>query len=70
MLGRSELAIDFVEGEAVRDLIDRMIAEYGDAFAALAASEVRMAIDSTLVALEQSLRPGSEVAFFPPVTGG
>jgi len=31
---------------------------------------VRIAVDQVMVTETQALRPGAEVAFFPPVTGG
>ena len=34
------------------------------------ANRIKAAVNQTLVAEDQALRDGDEVAFFPPVTGG
>jgi molybdopterin converting factor, subunit 1, non-archaeal len=39
-----------------------------DAFADM--TLVRVAVNQTYVGLDHPVRPGDEVAFFPPVTGG
>lgn len=39
-------------------------------FEALQAPAVRTAVDQTLVNLDVDLRPNSEVAFLPPMSGG
>lgn len=39
-----------------------------DAFADMAL--IRVAVNQTYVGLDHPVRPGDEVAFFPPVTGG
>jgi molybdopterin converting factor small subunit len=36
----------------------------------LSAEDVLVAVDQTVVTSDFLVRPGSEVAFFPPVTGG
>lgn len=44
----------------------------GDVWAAALAPEraVRVAVDQAMAGPDTPLRPGAEVAFFPPVTGG
>lgn len=56
---------------SVGALRDELVAQ-GEPYAqALAPGKaVRMALDQVMVAGDASLREGSEVAFFPPVTGG
>ena len=52
---------------ALRDLL----AARGEPWAALATTKnLRAAVNQQRVGLEAPLRPGDEVAFFPPVTGG
>lgn len=41
-----------------------------DGIAALGAENVRVAINQALVTAPATIRPGDEVAFMPPVTGG
>ena len=36
----------------------------------LSAEDILVAVDQTVVSSDFLVRPGSEVAFFPPVTGG
>jgi molybdopterin synthase sulfur carrier subunit len=65
-------------GEAVEtqaatlaDLRDELIARGGAHASALARGKaVRMALDQVMSHETAALRDGSEVAFFPPVTGG
>jgi molybdopterin synthase sulfur carrier subunit len=49
-------------------LISQRLDEKG--MAALGAENVRVAINQALVAAPQTISPGDEVAFMPPVTGG
>ena len=52
---------------ALRDLL----AARGEPWAALATTtNLRAAVNQQMVGLDAPLRPGDEVAFFPPVTGG
>jgi len=41
-----------------------------DAMSALRARDVRIAVNQELIEGDVGLRPGDEVAFMPPVTGG
>ena len=55
----------------VRDLIDQLRARearYAVAFADLSA--IRVAVDQQLTDLDASIEGATEVAFFPPMTGG
>jgi sulfur-carrier protein len=70
-VGRSALE---VPADAVRDLVD-LLAELrprvnSDAFAALRAPNVRIAVNREFVEGGGVLRDGDEVAFMPPITGG
>jgi molybdopterin synthase sulfur carrier subunit len=69
-LGGSE-AIELPDGATVAGLRDALIAR-GTAHAnALARHKaVRCAVDQQVADEATALRPGAEVAFFPPVTGG
>ena len=70
VLGPRE-SVDVVDGATVGDLRDRLIALGGSHAEALARGRaLRMALDQTLCDERAVLRPGAEVAFFPPVTGG
>lgn len=66
----NELSLDFVEAEAVSGLICRLVDTKGEAFELLNADSVKVAVNSELCNLTTELKPGDEVAFFPPVTGG
>jgi len=69
-LGRGEEALD-TSAETLGALRDELIAR-GEPYAgALARGKaVRMALDQVMQQDDATLREGSEVAFFPPVTGG
>ena len=57
--------------KTIRDLIQELSdrePRYAAAFADLNA--IRCAIDQTLVSFDESLENATEVAFFPPMTGG
>lgn len=52
---------------ALRDCL----AARGEPWSALAtAKNLRVAVNQRMVGLDAPVRPGDEVAFFPPVTGG
>ena len=56
---------------SVRDLIDQLRARearYAMAFADLSA--IRVAVDQQVTDLDASIEGATEVAFFPPMTGG
>ena len=52
---------------ALRDLL----AARGEPWSALATTKnLRVAVNQQMVGLDAVVKPGDEVAFFPPVTGG
>ena len=69
-LSCSELSLEYIEGETIGKLIDRLIAQQGSKFNSLLDDSVKSAINSSLVDREQVITASSEIAFFPPVTGG
>ena len=59
------------QAATLANLRDELIARGGPHAAALARGKaVRMALDQIMRPESAALRDGSEVAFFPPVTGG
>jgi len=52
----------------LRDELIARGAPYADSLAR--GRSVRVALDQVMCSEAQALRPGAEVAFFPPVTGG
>ena len=65
-----ELAIP-PEGLVVSDLLARLGAADARAAAALAEEpRLRVAVNHALCAMDDLVRPGDEVAVFPPMTGG
>lgn len=71
LAGRESLALELSEPAGLDELL-RTLAQHLDtaAMAALRAENVRVAVNQELVAAAVPLRPGDEVAFLPPVTGG
>ncbi|POP46008.1 molybdopterin synthase sulfur carrier subunit [Superficieibacter electus] len=64
---RLALEAEFATVEALR----QHLAARGDRWAlALEAGKLLAAVNQALVAFDQPLADGDEVAFFPPVTGG
>ena len=55
---------------SLAELRGRIASEDPALFEALQAPAVRTAVDQELVNLDVELRPGSEVAFLPPMSGG
>jgi molybdopterin synthase sulfur carrier subunit len=70
-LGVSSERIDPDGLSCVGDLLDTL-RRRGDAWARLFAEDQRvmMAVNQELADRNTTLKPGDEVAFFPPVTGG
>ena len=64
------LAMDFVADETVFGLAQRLQAQIGDIAEVLLDEETVYAVDQAIVDRDFLLVDGSEVAFFPPVTGG
>jgi len=69
-LGAGE-SVDVAEGATVGAVRDQLIARGGAHAAALARGRaLRCALDQVLCDESQTTKDGSELAFFPPVTGG
>ncbi len=69
-LGGSD-AVELPDGATVAALRDALIARGAAHATALARHRaVRCAVDQQVAEEGTALRPGAEVAFFPPVTGG
>jgi len=69
-LGQGGETVD-TEARTLGQLRDALVARAGPGAQALARERVlRMALDQQLAEEDALLRPGCEVAFFPPVTGG
>ena len=69
-LGLSSLSWQ-TEAATVGALRDELVARGGAWAEALARGRaVRASLDQVMVGDEAALRPGAELAFFPPVTGG
>jgi molybdopterin converting factor subunit 1 len=49
---------------------DTLIEQYGEAWNALRSDQLRCAINQEIVKMDRQVKPGDEIAFFPPVTGG
>ena len=74
-VGRSEYELPIQESSGAAFGLETLMAELesrlaGDAYAALVAENVRIAVNQELVDGAVALRAGDEVAFLPPVTGG
>ena len=66
-------ALDFplTESMTVAQLVDQLVLKEASIDRdILSAEDVLVAVDQTVVTSDFLVRPGSEVAFFPPVTGG
>jgi molybdopterin converting factor subunit 1 len=70
-VGRAEEAVAPPEGVATVGALTDWLRSRGDGFAAaFATGTVRCAVNQDFAGPETAVRPGDEVAFFPPVTGG
>lgn len=70
---REETGCDevMVQATSLNELLDGLRRQLSEAaIIALTAENVRVAVNQTLVDGVVDLRPGDEVAFLPPVTGG
>jgi molybdopterin converting factor subunit 1 len=68
LVGTAELVVEVRDGATVADLVETL-RERGRPFDALPA-EPAVAINLTYAFPSESLAPGDEVAFIPPVAGG
>ena len=66
--GAASVDLDVQEGATVRDVREALAGRYPVLAPRL--PHVRFAVDREFAALEAPLRPGSEVAVIPPVSGG
>lgn len=66
--GESTLELELEEGETARDLFRKLTRRWPelDRYQAIC----RVAVNEQYGSWERVLKPGDEVAFFPPVSGG
>jgi molybdopterin synthase sulfur carrier subunit len=69
-LGCAEVEVPLPQPPTLGALHDALAERLGAAVAALAEPAVRVAVNQELVERSARLKPGDEVAFLPPVTGG
>lgn len=62
-----ELSADF---DTIEDIRDHLAAQQGKWELALESGKLLAALNQDIVALDEKVQDGDEVAFFPPVTGG
>ncbi|MFH0260412.1 molybdopterin synthase sulfur carrier subunit [Vibrio mediterranei] len=62
-----ELAAEFV---TIEDIRAHLAAQQGKWELALESGKLLAALNQNIVALDETVQDGDEVAFFPPVTGG
>ncbi|MAY36727.1 molybdopterin converting factor subunit 1 [Litorivivens sp.] len=69
-LGQSELQWPLAAEASVEDVRAALVAEYPQWQEALCASNVLTALNQEVVNAKARVKPGDELAFYPPVTGG
>lgn len=69
-LGVGEVQLELPAGCRVGDLVTLLQQEFGEAAEVLTAENTRVAIDQELIQGDPDISAATEVAFFPPVTGG
>ncbi|MDZ4255188.1 MAG: molybdopterin converting factor subunit 1 [Sulfuritalea sp.] len=70
-LGTGSEALALPAGIATVGALRDHLAARGEAWSALATTKnLRAAVNQQIVGAEAAVKPGDEVAFFPPVTGG
>ena len=70
-LGTGSEALALPTGIATVGALRDHLAARGEAWTALATTKnLRAAVNQQMVGAEAAVKPGDEVAFFPPVTGG
>jgi molybdopterin synthase sulfur carrier subunit len=67
-VGSSNLQLEFVAGESLQALRERIASQ--DGFDAVLADNIIVAVNQTVSDWHVTVADGDEVAFFPPVTGG
>lgn len=66
-----QLELEWCEGLSVATLRQRLIEENGDLWQqVLGADNILTAVDQVVVSASHPITDGTEIAFFPPVTGG
>ncbi len=68
-IGLDEITETIIENETLGEL-KRRVEHKGDNFALALSGPVVMACNQTMVDDTHTIKPGDEIAFFPPVTGG
>ncbi len=69
-LGSPGEEVDVADGESVATLRAQLSLRSAAWREALEARNLRIAVNQDMAAVDQVLKAGDEVAFFPPVTGG
>lgn len=57
-------------GISAGELRDKLLQQHGETWNALRSDQLRCAVNQEVVKMDHPLKPGDEIAFFPPVTGG
>jgi len=65
-----ELTLDWTPELATASALRTHLQRRGGTWEPLGSDQVRCAVNREIVKMDHPLRPGDEVAFFPPVTGG
>ncbi len=71
-LGKSAEKLELPEGVATVDGLRELLRKRGDAWREALAEEraLSIAVNHDIARPETEIKPGDEIAFFPPVTGG
>ena len=70
-VGTAEIALPVSDVLSLDSVLDRLREQFSsEAFAALTTENIRIALNQTLIKAPVECRPGDELAFLPPVTGG
>ena len=70
-LGTAQEALELPAGvDTLAGLCAQLEARGGEWARALAGTRVRMAVNQDMADAATRIKPGDEIAFFPPVTGG
>ena len=70
-LGCDRMSVDLAGEVRVSALVETLADEHGAIWRdTLTAENVRVAVNQELITTDMLVKPGDEIAFFPPVTGG
>lgn len=70
-LGTGSESLVLPAGVGTAGALRDWLAARGESWRALATTKnLRVAVNQQMVGLDAAIKPGDEVAFFPPVTGG